>query len=290
MEIILHIGAHRTGSSAIEAVLAANQDALRAAGVELWRPAALRRMEAFRINRGQPVSEAARAALAEHLEQRGGSTALLTEENMIGRIEGNLERGHFYSYAAARLALYRDLLPVAPRRIGIGIRDYADFFVSSYAYVMAERPQPPFEELAPRLARVQRGWIDLVGDVRRVFPEAEILVWSMHTLSSRVRHVAARLAGVPAATLRPLRRTINPSIPRDAIPLARQILAAEPDIGRRALTARIAAAPAPEPGSFAGFTPDDAARLAERYAVDVALLKGGAHGVHFLSRAEASAA
>ncbi|GHD99457.1 hypothetical protein U879_08190 [Defluviimonas sp. 20V17] len=211
MDLVLLLGAHRTGSTALERVLARNEGALGEAGLTFWPQAELRRDPAFndafaltrRAARKPAASKALeglRARLAAQWQgaaEQGMRGVLLSEENMLGHMAANLRRGAFYPRAAARLRAYAALLPAAPRRIGLGIRSYADYWISAYRYSLPRHDLAEFSLLRSALTAQKRGWCDLVTDIATVFPEAELLVWPQEALGTALPAVAARLTGYP---------------------------------------------------------------------------------------------
>lgn len=289
MDIILHIGAHRTGSTAIEQTLSANADLLAAEGRVIWAPLHLRRMEAFLCRRGQRPTGPEKEAMADEVRATGASQLVVSEENMIGQMNMNMVQGAFYDRARGRMEFLRDLFPAPPRRIALGIRDYESYWLSSYAYVIARSLQPAFADLAAGMAGAKRGWLDLVDDMREVFPDAEILVWPREALRGRELEIACRMIDRDERDMKPLPGKINPSLGPEAIPQLYALRKENPDMWESTLTETIASGAGPDLPPFVGFSGEARREMAARYAADLKALEAGYEGAVYVGPKEQAA-
>lgn len=327
MDLVLLLGAHRTGSTAFERVLARNAGALGRAGLTYWPQDDLRQEPGFNgvfgLTRRRARDEKARAALdglrarlAVRWQAAGAQAAdgpgttgrgttgrgaarrspravLLPEENMLGHMVANLRRAAFYPQARARLRAYARVLPAPPRRIGLGIRSYADHWVSAYRYSLPRHDLPPFASIRAALAAQPRGWRDLATDIAAVFPQAELLVWPQEALGPDLPDIAARLIGYPpeAGPLRPPARRINAGPRVGDAALIHALRRDRP--GLRGPELEAALAPLREgPGVTKGtdFTPAQRRGLAQRYAQDLAELAEGHAGARLIARPQGTIA
>ncbi len=282
MELTLHLGAHRTGSTAVEKTLLESRNFLMREGVAVWPNEKVRGIKGFGVVGDGLNGLAAGANFRDVWDEVRLPRLVICEENMLGTMQDNIERAAFYPDVAVRMARYRDFLPGHVARIGIGLRDYAGFWTSSYAYVLARKPLPGFAPV--RRAVMQnggaRGWCDLIGDLRGVFPAAEIVVWTLDAVKADLAGVAARLTGVPRAGLRPVARAVNAALDPRYIPAMLALRARAPELSESALRAELETLPAPAP--FALFAEAEQAALAARYARDVAALTAGYAGVRMV--------
>ncbi|MGH1367590.1 MAG: hypothetical protein ACRBCL_03165 [Maritimibacter sp.] len=283
-DIILHIGAHRTGSTAVEQTLSANHDLLRAEGRVVWTPLDLRQMDAFVCRRGQRPTGPEKTAMAREVEATAAAQLVISEENMIGQMNVNMVHGEFYDRAKGRMTFLRDLFPVLPRRIALGLRDYESYWLSSYAYVIARSLLPPFEALAPGMVGARRGWLDLVDDLREVFPDADILVWPREALRGRELEIACRMIDRETTDMAARPGQVNPSLGPKAIPQLYALRKANPDIWESKLSALVAAGEGPDLAPFEGFDRSARDEMATRYSADLAALSRGYEDVTFLSQ------
>lgn len=303
MDLVLLLGAHRTGSTALERVLARNAEALGTAGLTFWPQAELRRdrafNEAFALTRRAVRNPAARAALEGLSGQLGARWqaaaqamrgVLLSEENMLGHMAANLRHGDFYPSVAARLRAYAALLPAPPRRIGLGIRSYAEYWVSAYRYSLPRHDLAEFSVLRGALAAQRRGWCDLVTDIAAVFPEAELLVWPQEALGAELPAIAARLIGYPpeAPALAAPTRRINAAPHAGDAALIHALRRDRPGLKGADLAAalaplRTADAPATRQPDQ-DFTDEQYRGFARRYAEDLDALAEGHAGARLIAR------
>lgn len=277
MDLTLHLGAHRTGSTAIEKTLLESRKYLRDQGVAIWPNEKVRRIKGFGVVGDGLNGFAAGVNFREIWDEVRVPRLVICEENMLGTMQDNIERAAFYPDVAQRMARYRDFLPGPVGRIGIGIRDYAGFWTSCYAYVLARKPLPGFSALR---GATTRGWCDLIGELRAVFPAAEIVVWTLEEAKADLAGVAGRLAGVPFGGLRPVTRAVNAALDPGYIPAMQALRAREPGMSEDMLRAELDGMARPAP--FAMFSEAERAGLAECYARDVAALVAGFAGVRMM--------
>lgn len=251
------------------------------AGIVALGPSQLRPLPGFAefVKNGSPVD------LHRELEKRAGSARqlLLSEENLIGTMKRNLQRRLLYDNAYMRLSAYREAFgPVT--RIGLGIRSYESYWLSTLRFVLAfgnkaSRSVPPFVERRAGMARVKRGWCDLVADMRAVFPEAELLVWPVEArlpLPEILRHLTGREdLDLPSPP-----RNINTAPEVGYIPVLEANRAETSAFTNKQMREWLKTQ-TPEP--FEGFTQGMSAAMAMRYADDLAALANGYKGAILLA-------
>jgi hypothetical protein len=281
LDLILHLGAHRTGSTAFQQMLTAGRARLAQAGVRALVHDELGRLPGFAaIGTGTGGgSAAARAALDAALA--GADRALISEENLIGDMGWNIRAGSFYNRARDRLTAYRDLFGAAPSRIGLGVRGYAGYWVSAHAYELSYRTGVPvrFDDRRADLVAAERGWRDLAGDIRAVFPDAAILVWDAD-LRLPLPHLAQRLLGDDDVMLEPPPPGVNAAPATGLIPAMETHRTAHPMLSRMQMRGWLATR---QPGVFQGFTEEQTALMDARYADDIRAFAAGDAGVELIN-------
>jgi hypothetical protein len=281
LDLILHLGAHRTGSTAFQQMLVAGGGTLERAGLRALVHDDLGRIPGFdRIDRGADGA-AGRAAIKA--AGAGAEQVLISDENMIGDMGWNIRSGSFYRRAHEKLAAHRDFFGVVPKRIGLGIRAYADYWVSAHAYELSYRrpvTQDPvrFADCKAGLVAVSRGWRDLVDDVRAVFPGAAILVWPVEARVP-LPVLGRRLFGLDDLAFATPPPDVNAAPVAGLIPAMEAKRAAEPGLSRVQMREWLAGH---EPVAFDGFTSAQTERMDARYIADLRALSAGYAGVEFV--------
>ncbi|WP_425092030.1 hypothetical protein [Tropicimonas sp. S265A] len=276
MDLFLHLGAHRTGSTTLQMYAAARHAALRASDVTVWGPKQTRdgRFDGLikAADRVTPAlardGRAACAALGPMMDRVGTQALVISEENMLGSMFANVRERSLYADAARRLARFRPAMAGKCRRIGLAIRSYDRHWTSSLAFVLRkdQRGTSPCE--LAELAAQPRRWRDVIADVATVYPEAEVLVWPFEALVDAPDAVLRALVGgrLDAATPARFTQCHHPS------PRCADLRAALPEGAARASVA----------GDGAAWEPFDAetrAALRAAYAADIAWLRAGADGL-----------
>ena len=280
-EVVLHIGAHRTGTTSLQHHLHNNQLNLNKNGIAYWGPERTRSgLFAGLVKEPARLSEAdrdrARYASAligmelDRLASCGTRQLVVSEENMIGDMRCNLDARALYPSLRRRLARFRSAFAGRCRRIALAVRCYDDYWASALAYSVTAGHPPPGRGDIARLAGDRRGWRDVVADVAEAFPDAEIVVWNFDSLKGRLAEQVTLMTGLDAARI-PAGdgRCHNASATRREL---RQALRAN---GARHFAGFI------ERGD-GRFMPFDTAARAEmqwRYAEDLAWLRAGAGGL-----------
>jgi hypothetical protein len=273
LKVILHIGAHRTGTTSLQRSLWQNRVKLKQNGVVYWGPSVTRggRFSGLLRGPGAETRETARRIARnsgairlemQRLEGRGMDTLLVSEENILGSMRLNLRLGLLYPGLQQRLARFHAVFGGVCTRIGLSIRPYDDFWASSLAYAIRAGVAGFDTETAVRLTRQTRSWRRVIDDVARAFPAAEVVVWEFDRLIGRPE-AQFRLLSAGNGFIRADRTRHNASSDRAEL---RSLLIAR---GNHAGAGLIA----PGRGRFMPFDRDQRAALAANYADDLGWLR-----------------
>ena len=289
-EIVLHLGAHRTGSTRLQSVLDANRDALAGnATVALTPPRRGKRVAPTlrdvlalvptgrsRSLRHRLKLRRARAMLRDLVADRPPGPAprriILSDETMLGpcfRTDGS----GLYPRAYPRLAALRGFLGRAPSSVHLTLRAYDTFLVSLYAMAAVHRRDvAPFENIRETLLAVHRGWPHVVEDVVRAFPATAVTLTRVErdTMQNRVRAL------------------VGPELPEGFRFDGEQRLNAAPTVEAMAAAAGSSAGERSSPdeliaryahgAKFDPLTEEERSGLARRYATDLASLESPGYG------------
>ena len=218
-DLVLHVGAHRTGSTSLQWRLDSNAEALRAQSVAVLTPPRKDRRDnptlrdsvrALRDVKGRfpgfwyrRTLNRARSTLEREIgKAQGGTTTrrLILSDEMMPGVAFSKEGEGLYPEAERHLNLLTRILPDTPSEIHLVIRSYESFIPSVFAMrALYVGGMPPFDALRNTLTRPERGWVELVDLLAEVFPSARLVISRLDTVSQE--KVFLRLTDAKAETL-----------------------------------------------------------------------------------------
>ena len=284
MDVILHIGAHRTGTTSFQQYLDRNGAALRDHRIAHWGPKRTRG-GLFAGLMIKPVNVGAQAARRAHrssgliktnisdLRRTGQGHLIISDENTIGSIRHNLAQSALYPDLLPRLLRLRAGLATNLTRIVLTVRSYSSYWSSALAYSARAGGRVATPDMLDRLVTQPRRWRSIVHDVRLAFPSAEIVVCPFEQFAGRSDALLrAALGGqVMGGDFAADDRWHNPS------PSADQLRAILADRGQDP------SAIAGGSGRWVPFDDPQRAAMADQYASDIDWLRGGADGIaHYI--------
>ena len=267
MDIILHLGAHRSASTSFQRYMRASAEALLASGTGFWGPCRTRKGLFHNIDaRTARDRDRGRVRLAlAGAARRGLAQLVISDENMIGTARRNLAAASLYPDIGERLARYRAAFgPVA--RAHLQIRAHDLYWSSALAYCLPRGLPLPRPEGLAQLARA-RGWRGVIEDMASALPEAEITVTPFERYAGRPARLLAVMLDRPAVPADTLRAWANRAPDMAAL---RKVLT---DRGESPI------ALGPGEGRWMPFLPEAAAALRETYQDDIYWLRAGASGL-----------
>ncbi|GAB5448272.1 hypothetical protein [Gymnodinialimonas sp.] len=218
MDVVLHIGAHRTASTSLQHHLSLNRAEMADAGVVYWGPK-IARGGLFRgaiggvegVMAWQERRFAGRCAMrAEAVRQTGATHLIISDENMIGSLRGALEHTSLYADAGRRIAAYAHGFDRHRLTIALCVRDYADWWTSAMAFSLLRGGPLPRTDLREHLVTQPRRWRHIIEEIARVLPDARLVVWDYeasallpHLLLEELTGHATPASDAPARNPRP---------------------------------------------------------------------------------------
>lgn len=272
MEVILHVGAHRTATSALQHHMSYHRRELAADGAVYWGPK-ITRGGLFRgaiggvegIMPWQARRFSGRCAMrAEAVRQTDATHLLVSDENMLGSLRGTLEDTRLYPDAARRIASYAHGFSHHQLTIGLCVRDYAEWWTSALAFRLMRGGPLPRTDLRENLVTQPHRWRRIVEELARVLPNATLKVWSFEAAAHQPHRIVEELTGIATPT-----STAQPRNVRPTAEMLRDLLDTC-GIDRRAFTW-------PD-GQFMPFAEHEIEALRAQYQEDLAWLSAGAGG------------
>lgn len=286
MDIILHLGAHRTGTTALHSYLRGNRAALARLKLALWDPEVLHRgLAAGMMGPVVPPNPALAARALRsvgrigmrlaQLDRDGVDRLLIADPAMIGSLRENLAHSQLYPELVPRLARFGNVLGPRCSRVVLVIRSYDEYWASAIAETLPMGLPLPDEGRLERLVTQPRRWRRLASELATVFPRAEILVCPYEVLAGQLDLLLAETLGEPFPLLPGAAQRLHKRPSRDML---RQVLR-----DRRIPPAAIDGGPAP----WQPFQPWHIEILQAQYAEDVDwLVRGGDGRVHLMAAAQ----
>ena len=281
MEICLHLGAHRTGSTSLQVFMNANRKLLSRDRLAVWGPGRTRsglfagmmrdpnRLTLSDLEQGQRTlgRVSMEVARAEH---NGIHRLVISEENMIGTMAQNVNRCTLYKQALGRLERFAPAFGGHTIRVGLAVRSYESYWASALAFRIKGGAPFPGNDRLERLTTQPRRWRHLIYDIARVFPEAEIVVWPFEAWSGQPAMQLSALTG----RLMP-RGMVEPSKAHNASITAAQMHEIAVERDEDAIAASLQGAQ----GRYQPFDAEQIHKLRQDYATDIDWLIQGSDGL-----------
>ncbi|WP_093914464.1 hypothetical protein [Sulfitobacter marinus] len=273
MDIIMHVGAHRTATTSFQSYLRANSDAITTSQTGVWGPLRIRKglfsgiFPSPKLPGRSPERVKGRVALQlARAREAGMARLVLSEENMIGSSRHCVRTGLLFPAAGDRMARYCAAFDGKITRIMLNIRSPETWWASAASYAVSRGHDVPDQTKLDKIASAQRSWRDVITDLACAVPNAEIKVATFEEYAGRPDALLAEATGVAAPVNRDhfwLNRAPD-------LPALRTILAEggqDPDLLPDAT------------GRWNPFTDAQATALRETYCDDLFWLTAGADGL-----------
>ncbi|MEM5519752.1 hypothetical protein [Sulfitobacter sp. AS59] len=273
MDIILHVGAHRTATTSFQRYLRDNSDAIAASKTGIWGPLRTRKglfsgiFPGPKMQGRSPERVKGRVALQlARARENGVARLLVSEENMIGSSRHCVRTGVLFPAAGDRMARYCAAFDGNITRIILNIRSPETWWSSAAAYAISRGHGVPSPSKLDKIAASQRSWRDVITDLACAVPNAEIKVATFEEYAGRPDALLAEATGVAA----PVDRDHHWLNRAPDLPALRAMLAErgqDPDLLPD------------ETGRWNPFNDAQAAALRETYSDDLFWLTAGADGL-----------
>ncbi|MDJ0823338.1 MAG: hypothetical protein QNJ09_16200 [Paracoccaceae bacterium] len=274
MDIILHAGAHRTGTTSFQTYLRAHRARLEGQAIGFWGPWRTRKgLLNSVVQRPESRAQAERAAGRVQINLQGArkrdvGMLIVSDENIIGTPRGNLRAGALYPEIGERMARLNAAFDGQIRRIVLNIRSPEIWWASAMAYLVARGEPLPRRATLQQLAGSRRGWRQVITDLACACPETEIRVAPFERIGGHPDRLFRVMTGLPfAPQADPAEFWINRS--PDLVTLSRLLTEQGQNADRL---------PQGE-GRWMPFDDYQAATLREAYADDLFWLQAGADGL-----------
>lgn len=278
MDVILHLGAHRTGTTTFQHFVRGHLQTLDENGIGFWGPGRTRKSVFPGMFHNIPPRAPRRAEgrvrmLTAKAEARGITKLLVSDENMLGTCTYGFRHAALYPAAGERLARLAAAFGGRVSRVVLSIRAQDLWWASASALTAARGHRIHEPAKYARIAQGARTWRDVITDLACAVPDAEIRIMPFETFAGRPERmlqeaVDLRLPGNVQMLW------LNRSLPLNDL---RGVLAEQG--GDPTLLPR-------GQGRWQPFSPVQAATLREQYSDDLHWLTAGADGLAILTEDE----
>ncbi|MFP7571602.1 hypothetical protein [Marivita sp. S2033] len=270
MDVILHLGAHRTGATSFQRYMAQ----ARAEGVAFWGPPQTRGGMLDGVHDyGASAKTLARlqGRLALRMAQtkaRGAEVLVISDAALIGPVPGVRGAPSLYPQIGTRMARIDAAFGGRIGSVALQIRALDGFWASVMALSLARGALVPTPEYFARIAQDTRSWRDVIVELSCAMPDVAVVVTSFEQFAQRPDLVASHLAHRAMPCMPSGGIWANRSL---ALPQLRAALACTDPSQLRHL-------PEAE-GRWQPFSSAQRQTLRALYAADLAWLRGGADGL-----------
>ena len=206
MDVILHIGAHRTATTTFQHYMRGQSSELARAGIGFWGPARTRGGLFHGLFAKDGVSEQEHRRVAGRIalnlaksRDKGRRALIISEENLSGSVRDNLRRNALYPGIGPRLARVHDAFGGQVTQVVLTIRSLDLYWASALGFGLTRGRSVPDVNTLDRLVTAPRSWRDVITDVACAMPDARVRVLPFETLGGRPDAVLSEITGQPAA-------------------------------------------------------------------------------------------
>lgn len=285
MEIVLHLGVHKTASTYLQTLLEKNIVPLERHCIGYAHPKTLRPLFARAPRKQHATQRAMRKNARAWALQQVIETArdlqrkrlIISEEQLLGSIRALFSGRGLYRDVARELRCVVSALDGQPVNLLLAVRSYDTFFISAYGQVLTGWKYLPFsQKLRTDLLQEPRGWPDIVADIMRVLPTGSTLkIWQYERFRLEETDILQAFVGDAAAQeLVPLNTRVGYGPSQKGVQALEGLVAdgVEPDVEQSRSVLRTYGKDKGYPGYFP-WSPTEQAALQERYARDIALIR-----------------
>lgn len=272
MDIILHVGAHRTGTTSFQDYMYRKAPELESCKIRFWGPKETRNGLFSFLQTGPDASEKSQGnavfriqTALRDVEKKGIEKLFISDENMLGTVRQNINAERLYPNAVNRLQRVVSAIDCGISKVLISTRSLDTYWCSSFAYGVSRGVDLPSLQRVNAIACTQRSWRDVISDVAMAVPGADVRVLSFEAYRGRPDAYAMQGAEV-VAPFDDQRQHLNGSAD---LPALRRYLQAQ---------GKSSAALPFGMGRWNPFSNEQLAALRETYADDMMWLAAGADG------------
>lgn len=195
VSIRLHLGAHKTATTYLQAELSRNAAVLAARDI-VYVP--MREFRSWRRGLSRPRPFRTRMPLARQLEQWNPEcrrTCIISDENIIGTCDDIVRTGALYPKLISKLGVLAQMLRAHQPCLFLSVRSYDAFYAAAYCEALRHGTYCSVAAFKARVTSSHRTWRDVLSEIATVFPSSPIVVWRYEDFRGNRQLIFDELAG-----------------------------------------------------------------------------------------------
>ncbi|HAR53482.1 hypothetical protein [Roseovarius nubinhibens] len=235
--VVVHGGVHKTATSFIQGRLQRNAGRMRKQGLhylnhrqvrkEYTFPSQLHGYEKIGLDYKTKITAEELDKLARDffgsIGAEPGQRIILSDENMPGHSGHCVRSGKLYQRRATLIPIFAQFIPYPVTEVHLAIRNYADFFASTYVEFLrsatGDKVFPEAQMKRQVLSKVP-SWVRFIAIVQKAFAGAELILWRHEDFGKLSNRIIGNLCGPDfdvATMAEPKRQRGRPSASHRAV-------------------------------------------------------------------------
>jgi len=200
MNLKLYIGAHKTATTHVQNLLAANRQLLSSHNISLSiptdiRPSWLPDFDKFVRSRDQATLE----SILDKSPENG--VWVFSEENISGVPNDLRLKPGLYTGLPEKLLAFQEIFTGCQIEVFFSIRSYESFYASSYLEVIRNKGYFPFNEFYDESRYANNSWVDVVEKLVNIIGQEQITLWRYEDFTLLLPSVLQRMTGLPQESI-----------------------------------------------------------------------------------------
>lgn len=210
--VVIHAGVHKTASTYSQKILKRNQGYLEKIGVhylhhrktrkEYTIPVQLNGYTNLGLNFKTKITDGQMKRTARKffktIKAAPGERIVISDENVAGHCGHCVRSGVLYNRRSTLVPGFARYIPYPVREVHFAVRNYADFFASSYVEFLRNAKSEGVVDDAHMKLQVQKrvpSWVGFASTFAEAFPDAKIIIWQFENFRNLSDQILRSLCG-----------------------------------------------------------------------------------------------
>ncbi len=172
----MHFGAHRCATTSFQEYIRRNVAALAEQGIAFWGPEVIRETDLRALKSLTSQSHATLQRDLDRCQEQGIKCLLISEENFLGMMQQNLNKGELYPEAGLRARLVAEAFGGRVTGLALNIRAMNTYWSSVAGYAVRNKKHFGAQVRWAKIAHHPRSWRDVITELAEAFPNTPLYV------------------------------------------------------------------------------------------------------------------